>query len=85
MSASISPVLPPDRQVPVRQAALAASTPQSTLTAGRKVIESLALVRPKVKWALWEEGSVGTSRGASKEVLRISGVSCRGRIEDDQS
>ena len=61
-------------QVPVRQLALAATSTQSTLSACKKVIETLALARPSVSWIFWEEKAVGTSVGGSKRILSIPPV-----------
>lgn len=43
--------------VPVRQAELAAASSSSVLALCKKVIESLALAHPHVRWILWAKGS----------------------------
>ncbi|KAK1925298.1 hypothetical protein DB88DRAFT_483462 [Papiliotrema laurentii] len=58
--------------IPVRQHALARASPQTTLTACKKVVEALALVRPGVAFDMWD-GSVGPSTGARK-VLSVEGA-----------
>ena len=63
-------------QIPVRQASLASASQTSTLATCKKVIETVALARPGVKWSLWEERAVGTSLGTGpKRVLMIPEVS----------
>jgi DNA mismatch repair ATPase MutL len=61
--------------VPVRKKALKEAGPSSTITACRKVVEALALVRPDVRWDMWEETAIGSSSGGAKQILHISGVS----------
>lgn len=53
--------------IPVRQAAMASST-SSSLSACKRVIESLALARPQVRWTLWEERP-----GGARKVVSIQG------------
>jgi hypothetical protein len=62
-------------QIPVRYAALSATPPAVIFGACRKVVESLALVRPDIKWDMWEERpSVGTAAGGPKKIISINGV-----------
>lgn len=56
--------------VPVRQAELAAASSSSVLASCKKVIESLALVHPHVRWILWASGSRGM-----RKVLSLQGCS----------
>lgn len=48
--------------IPVRQAELASASSHSILAACKKIIESLALVHPHVRWVVWSTGP----RGARK-------------------
>ncbi|EIW66724.1 hypothetical protein TREMEDRAFT_34488 [Tremella mesenterica DSM 1558] len=58
--------------IPVRQAALAASSRSSTLSACRKVIETLALAHSSVSWTVWEDRDVETSSSSSKKIMTMS-------------
>ncbi|GFZ45397.1 hypothetical protein JCM24511_03123 [Saitozyma sp. JCM 24511] len=59
--------------IPVRQSHLAAVPPASILGGCKKVIETLALSRPGVKWSLWEDRLVGTSANTGlRRILTLS-------------
>lgn len=51
--------------VPVRQAELAAASSSSVIFGCKKVIESLALAHPQVRWVLWTNGSRGMRKALS--------------------
>lgn len=71
----ISEAPPLIQQIPVRQSHLASVPPASILAACKKVIETLALSRPGVKWSLWEDRLVGTSANTGpRRILTLSSV-----------
>lgn len=55
------------------------TTSASSIIAGcRKIIESLALVHPTVKWTLWEEKYAGTtSMNEPKKIINVHPVGLR--------
>jgi DNA mismatch repair protein MLH3 len=63
------------QQIPVRQSHLATVPPASILAGCKKVIETLALSRPGIKWSLWEDRLVGTSANIGpRRILTLSSV-----------
>jgi DNA mismatch repair ATPase MutL len=69
----------PDDQIPVRQVSLESTPSSSTISSCRKVIEAMALVRPEVKWTLWEEKTGATPANGLKKLISINGVSGLGK------
>jgi DNA mismatch repair protein MLH3 len=67
-------------QIPVRQAALAFSS--SLISACKQAVQVLVLVRPDVKWTLWEEAAIGSSVGGPslKKLLSVNGVGQAGTV-----
>lgn len=62
-------------EIPVRYASLVATPSTTIINACRKVIEGLALVRPGVKWVIWEDRpSAGTTTGGPRRIITTNGV-----------
>ncbi|XAO21747.1 hypothetical protein I312_100502 [Cryptococcus bacillisporus CA1280] len=58
------------RTIPVRREELAATSSTLLMTQLKKVVETLALGNPGVRWVLWEERSTGT--GGLKRIMGIN-------------
>lgn len=61
------------RTIPVRREELAATSSTLLMNQLKKVVETLALGNPGVRWVLWEERSTGT--GGLKRIMGINAVS----------
>ncbi|KJE04366.1 DNA mismatch repair protein MLH3 [Cryptococcus gattii NT-10] len=58
------------RTIPVRREELAATSSTLLMTQLKKVVETLALGNPGVRWVLWEERSTGT--GGLKRIMGVN-------------
>lgn len=54
---------------------LESTSSSSTIIACRRLVEAMALVRPGVKWTMWEEkATAGTPINGPKKIISINGV-----------